>query len=139
ETINQADSLVYSTEKLLSDFKGKVASDKIGKIEEGIAELKELLKATPKDASKIREKMEEFNRAVQDASTELYQKAQQAQQSAAGSASDSGSAGNGGTGGSNYASDDEASGESGSKKEKVVDADYEVKDGNSDGRKKPKK
>ncbi len=134
ETINQADSLVYSTEKLLSDFKGKVASDKIEKIEKGIAELKELLKATPKDASKIKERMEEFNKLVQEASTELYQKAQQAQQSTAGAASGSSEASGGnGSGGSNYSSDDEASG---NKKEKVVDAEYEVKDDNKNGSKK---
>ncbi len=122
ETVNQADTLVYSTEKLLSDFKGKVASDKIEKIEKGIAELKELLKATPKDASKIKARMEEFDKLVQEASTELYQKAQQ---SAAGAGGAGGSAGNAG-GNSNYSTDDEAAE---AKKEKVVDADYEVKDG----------
>lgn len=132
ETINQADTLVYSTEKLLSDFKGKVASDKIEKIEKGIAELKELLKATPKEASKIKEKMEEFNKLVQEASTELYQKAQQS----AASAADGNTGGSSGTGGSNYSTDEE---ESESRKEKVVDADYEVKDGNDAGKKKPKK
>ncbi len=135
EAVNQADTLVYSTEKLLSDFKGKVAPDKIEKIEKGIAELKELLKAVPKDASKIKEKMEEFNKVVQEASTELYQKAQQAQSS---QQSESTGGSGEGSGGSNY-SDDNGENKSKDKSEKVVDADYEVKDDSAKGSKKPKK
>ncbi len=113
ETINQADTLVYSTEKLLADFKGKVASDKIDKIQKEISELKQLLAEPAKDAARIREKLEEVNRIVQEASTELYQKAKQAQQEQA-------APGNG----SSNSSDETPS----DKKEKVVDAEYEVKD-----------
>ncbi|MBI2550703.1 hypothetical protein HYV83_06030, partial [Candidatus Woesearchaeota archaeon] len=127
----------YTTEKLLSDFKGKVASEKIDSIQKEIGELKELLKPATKDVPKIKEKLEAVNKIVQEASTELYQKAQQSAAQAADG--NGGSSGGEGTGGSNYASDDEASGKSGSKKEKVVDAEYEVKDDKGDSKKKARK
>ena len=73
ETINQADALVYSTEKLLKDFEGKVNHEKIEKIKEKIEDLKQLLKEEKKDASKLKEKLDELNQIVQEASTELYQ------------------------------------------------------------------
>ena len=44
ETINRADNLVYSTEKLMKDFEGKVDSKELGEIKGKIMELKELLK-----------------------------------------------------------------------------------------------
>ncbi|MEK6854542.1 MAG: Hsp70 family protein, partial [Nanoarchaeota archaeon] len=65
ETINQADTLVYTTEKLLSDFKDKVSSDKIDRIKKEIDELKQLLKETAKDVPKIKEKLDEVNKIVQ--------------------------------------------------------------------------
>ena len=125
ETVNQADTFVYTTEKLLSDFKGKVAGEKLEAIQKQIGELKQLLKETSKDAAKIKEKLEELNKIVQEASTELYQKAQQAQPSQPSGPGE-------GTGGSNYSEDSDEN--SKNKKDKVVDADYEVK-----GDKKAKK
>ena len=119
ETINQADTLVYSTEKLLSDFKGKVASDKLDKIGQQVSELKQMLKEPAKDVPKIKEKLDELNKIVQEASTELYQKAQQSQPGAGGSENGSGSSNNPGN---------ESDENQNSKNEKVVDADYEVKD-----------
>ncbi len=112
DAINQADTLVYTAEKLLSDFKDKVSGEKIDSVKKGIEELKGLL--AEKNVPKIKEKLDEVNKLVQEASTELYQKAQQPQQQPA-------------------ASSDEASQSNG---EKVVDADYEVKD---DGKKKERK
>jgi molecular chaperone DnaK len=73
ETINQADAMVYSTEKLLKDFEGKVKHEKIDKIKEKIEDLKKLLKEENKNASIIKEKLEELTQIVQEASTELYQ------------------------------------------------------------------
>jgi len=75
ETLNQADTLVYSTDKLLEEMKGKIQDEKITKIKEEVDSLKELLKE--KDASKIKAKLEEVNKIVQEATTELYQKAAQ--------------------------------------------------------------
>ncbi len=80
ETINQADSLVYSTERLLKDFEGKVKNEKIDQIKSKIEEVKKLLAEELKDASKIKTKLEELNQIVQEASTELYQQASQKQE-----------------------------------------------------------
>ena len=78
ETINNADSLVYQTENLLKDFEGKVSSSEIEKIKAKIEEMKALLKPEKKDAGAIKAKLAELQALVQEASTELYQKAQQA-------------------------------------------------------------
>lgn len=75
ETINQADTLIYSTEKLLNDMKDKVDDAHLGKITKGIDELKELMKPEKKDFTQIKTKLDEINKIVQDASTELYKKA----------------------------------------------------------------
>ena len=85
-----------------------------------------MLKPATKDVPKIKEKLEAVNKIVQEASTELYQKAQQSQSAA----SEPGSSTSSGDG-------KDSSGEEASRKdEKVVDAEYEVKD---DGKRKPKK
>ena len=81
ETINQADNLVYSTEKLMKDFEGKVDSKELGEIKGKIMELKELLKPEKKDVDALKKKLDEVNELVQKASTELYQKAAQEQAS----------------------------------------------------------
>ncbi len=77
EIINEADALVYSTEKLLKEVEGKVDDKKIKDIKKHIDELKELLKE--KDVPKIKHKLEELNKIVQEASTELYKKAAEEQ------------------------------------------------------------
>ena len=56
ETINQADSVVYSTKKLLEEMRGKIGSDKEERIRKGISELEELLKPEKKDTAKTARK-----------------------------------------------------------------------------------
>ena len=79
ETINQADSLVYSTENLFKDFEGKVDSKELGTVKGKIMELRELLKPERKDAAAIKKKVDEVNELVQKMSTEMYQKVAQEQ------------------------------------------------------------
>jgi len=74
ETVNQADTLVYSTEKLFKDFEGKVESRELETVKGKIMELKELLKPDKKDIQAIRAKTDEINQLVQKISTEMYQK-----------------------------------------------------------------
>ncbi len=79
ETINQADSTVYATEKALEDFKGKVdkgLADKITKMKD---ELKELLKPEKKDVSAMKAKMDELNKELQQIGQQMYQKQEQHQ------------------------------------------------------------
>jgi len=85
ETINQADTLIYTTEKTLKDMKGKVEDKKLKEIEGKIGELKKLMEPKKKDIAAIKKKLEEVNQIAQQAATELYQKvaAEQAKKQAA--------------------------------------------------------
>lgn len=76
EIVNHADSLVYSTEKLLKDFEGKVSESDIKEIKDEIAELKKLLEHKEhRDVAAIKSKLDILNQKIQKASTEMYQKA----------------------------------------------------------------
>ena len=110
ETINQADSLVYSTEKLFKDFEGKVDNNELENVKGKIMELKELLKQ--KDVDAIKKKMDEVNDLVQKMSTEMYQKVAEEQSKKQQNSGKSSEADNG---------KDE-------KNDNVVDADYKVED-----------
>ena len=80
DALNQADSTVYSTEKMLKDLGDKISEDKKKEIQGKTDELKKLLESKERNVSAIKSKLEELNSAVQKYSTELYQKAQQEQQ-----------------------------------------------------------
>ena len=75
EVVNQAGTLVYTTDKLLEDFKGKIDDARINNVKDKIEELKKLLEPEIKDISKIKEKLDETNKMIQEMSVELYQKA----------------------------------------------------------------
>jgi molecular chaperone DnaK len=131
EVINEADSLVYSTEKLFKDFEGKVDAKELESVKGQIEELKKFLGEQPKDLAKIKAKLKEINENVQKLSTELYQKMAQEQQAA-------GQAGEGQSHGQTDGQAGEPPQEPGNeppkgkrsrKKEKVVDADYKVEEG----------
>ncbi len=116
DTINQADTVAYSTEKLLKDFEGKVDKKLVDEIKSKNDELKKLLEKDRKDIAEIKKKLESLNETVQKASMELYQKASQQQP------------------GEGQAGKEEKS------DEKVVDADFEeVADAEKEGTKKKKK
>ena len=119
ETVNQADNLVYTTERLFKDFEGKVSSKEIEEVKGKIIELKELLKPAEKDVAALKKKIDEINEMVQKMSTELYQKAgQQQHQQQHGQQKNDGNE-------ENVDNDEE---EPKSNDENVVDADYEMKD-----------
>lgn len=127
EVINQADSLVYTTEKLFKDFEGKVPGKELEEVKGKILELKELLKPQQKDVAAIKSKIDEVNELVQRLSTELYQKAgQQYRQKHGGAEAKT----------ENGEEDDKPK-----KDDNVVDADYEVKgeEGKGEGKKEKKK
>ncbi|MBW2994390.1 Hsp70 family protein, partial [Candidatus Woesearchaeota archaeon] len=75
EVINQADTMIYQTEKSLKDFEGKVDAKEISAIKEKTEELKKLMAEKEKDVAKIKAKLDELNQIAQKAATELYQKA----------------------------------------------------------------
>ncbi len=120
ETLNNADATLYTTEKLLKEFEGKVTEQNISKIKDEIAELRKLMELPEKDVSKIKQQTDKVNQALQNASVELYQKASKEQ--AAHQASTSGA-------GPDYVNpEDIPEDEEPKNKDKVVDADYEVKE-----------
>jgi len=75
EVINQADAIIYTTEKTAKDMEGKVNEKDLGKLKEEVEELKKLMAEKEKDISKIKAKLDEVNKIAQKAATELYQKA----------------------------------------------------------------
>jgi len=72
EIKNNAESLIYTTEKTLKDAGEKVPSDLKTKIEDKAKELKESLKKD--DLDEIKAKTEELSKSIQEVSTHLYQK-----------------------------------------------------------------
>jgi molecular chaperone DnaK len=70
ETRNQAETLVYQTEKFLKDNDDKLPEDLKGKVKSAIDESNEALKGT--DSAKIRESIEKLNTASQELGTALY-------------------------------------------------------------------
>ena len=79
EVINNADTLIYTSEKLFEEMKGKVDDKKIEEIKKGIGELKKLMEPEKKDIGAIKKKLDELNKKIQEMSTELYQKVAQEQ------------------------------------------------------------
>jgi molecular chaperone DnaK len=70
---NQADQLVYSTEKTLKEHGEKVSSETRGKIESAVNNLKEAIKG--EDASAIKRAMENLGDATQELGKTLYEEA----------------------------------------------------------------
>lgn len=104
EAKNQADSLIYQTEKTLKDFAGKIDSADEEKIKQAKGELEAALSS--ENVEQIKQKSEALSQALYAVTTKIYQQAGPQQDSA-----------NPGAGSQGTAQDDN-----------VVDADYEVVD-----------
>ncbi|MCK5736513.1 MAG: molecular chaperone DnaK [Spirochaetaceae bacterium] len=117
EARNNADSLVYQSEKALKDFGDKVNAEEKASIESAVSDLKTALEGS--DVEAVKQKTEALTQVSQKLSEEMY-KAQAEEAGAAGAA--------GAPGGpdADQASDEEAS--SGPQADDVEDADYEVVD-----------
>ena len=107
EKINQADSLIFQTEKQLKEYGDKIPADKKAPIETALNKLKEAHKS--QDVPAIDTAMAEMNTAWTAASEEIYKATQQSQQPG-GNGNDQANQGNGNA-------------QSGS--ENVTDAEYE--------------
>ena len=82
DKLNEADSMIFQTEKQLSEFGDKLSADKKEPIEAALAELKTAHEA--KDLDQIDAAMEKINEAWKVASEEMYKAQQEAQASGAG-------------------------------------------------------
>jgi len=76
DKLNSADSLIFQTEKQMSEYGDKIPEDKKGAIETALTELKEAHKS--QDSAQIDAAMEKMNTAWQAASQDIYQASQDA-------------------------------------------------------------
>jgi molecular chaperone DnaK len=109
EAKNQADTLIYQTEKNLSEHGDKIAAEDKTKIEEAVASLKKAMEGT--DHMAIESATQTLTTASHKLAEEMYKKA------SASTATGSGADGGGGTGAGETKTD-----------EKVVDAEFEEVD-----------
>lgn len=116
EAKNKADSLIYQTEKMLSDLKDKISKDDEDKIKKEVENVKAALESD--DTDRIQKATDDLTKVFYDISSRLYQQSAQA---------NPGDQNFSGTG-----SSAEQAGSSNSKDEKVVDADYKVVDDDED-------
>jgi molecular chaperone DnaK len=77
ETRNNADSMIYQSEKMLKDLGDKIAKDQRERIENAVKELREALSG--QDIPTIKSKMEDLSKVLQEAGTAMYQQASQQQ------------------------------------------------------------
>ena len=108
EIRNNADSLIYTSEKTLDELKDQVSEDEKTKVEGLVAELRDLIAGDDIDA--IKEKSDELSNVVQEIGAKIYQQAQaeaQAQQAQ---------------------QQDPNAGAQDNNDDDTIDADYEVKD-----------
>jgi len=84
---NQADQLIYSTEKTLKEHGGKVSAETRGKIESAVNNLKEVTKG--EDPAAIRRAIDNLNDATQELGKALYEEAAKKQAASAGQAKQS--------------------------------------------------
>ena len=81
EIKNQADTLVYATEKSLKDYGDKIDAKEKENIQKKLDDFKKLLE-TEKDAEKIKTAMEDLSKASHKLAEEIYKEAQAKQQQA---------------------------------------------------------
>lgn len=77
EIKNNADSMIYTSEKTLEELGDKVDADKKSQIENLVKELREI--AATDDFDAIKAKTDELTKVVQEVGAAIYQEAQQAQ------------------------------------------------------------
>ena len=80
EVRNNADSIVYTSEKTLDELGDKVTADEKSSVEEKVAELRELISGD--DIAAIKEKTDDLSKVVQDIGARIYQQAAAEQQAA---------------------------------------------------------
>jgi len=103
ELKNNADSLLYQTEKFAQDYADKISQEHKEKIDAALKDLRDAIASD--DVNQIEAKMEALSKVSQEAGGAIYQQQQQAQ-----------------------AQSQQQSEEKKDNEEKVVDADYEVED-----------
>jgi len=114
EVRNQADNLVYTTEKLLKENKDKLGADDVTAVENALQETKTAIEGG--DAEQIRQKMEALNNASHKVAEAMYKQASTEEQPGADASA-----------GAEGASQDPETGAAGSE-DNIVDAEFEETD-----------
>jgi molecular chaperone DnaK len=122
DTINEASSMVYTTQQNLDEYGDKISDEKRSAIEASVETLEEALEGAnaDEDISAVESGLEDLNEKWQAASQEIYQAQQEAQQAAQQQAAQEGA-----PAGGNGAPGTETEGE-------AKDVDYEVVDEGDD-------
>ncbi len=123
DTINEASSMVYTTQQNIEEYGEKISDGKRSAIEEAVEKLEEALEgaSADEDISAVESGLEDLNEKWQAASQEIYQAQQDAQQAAQQQAAQEGAPAGG----------DGAPGAEGDGEE-AKDVDYEVVDEGDD-------
>lgn len=113
EAKNNAESVVYATEKALKDYGDKISSDEKAKIESAVQELKDALANASATAEELKSKTEKVQQASMEFGQKVYESAQQNQQ-------------NGGNASASSSADSSSSSsQSSGKNDDTMDASYE--------------
>ncbi|MDR0320391.1 MAG: molecular chaperone DnaK [Treponema sp.] len=123
EVHNEADSMIYSTEKNIKDLGDKVSSEDKSKTDEAIADLRKALESG--DIQSIKDKTEALKQASYKIAEEIYK--QQAASGQGGQGAGPGAGGFNQTGGQGFDPNAGAS-QGGENTKSAEDADYEVVD-----------
>jgi molecular chaperone DnaK len=93
DKINEADAMIFQTEKQLSEFGDKLSDDKKQPIQEGLEALKKAYES--KDLATIQPALDQINEAWKTASEEMYKAQAEAQGQGAGPGPDAGASDSG--------------------------------------------
>lgn len=115
EAKNNAESLVYSTEKALKDYGDKISDSEKSKIENAIKDLKDTLANANATAEELKSKTESLQQASMELGQKVYESAQQQAQAQQAGANASSSAESANASSSSNSSNDDG----------TVDADFE--------------
>src|SRR5699024_609814 len=78
EVRNNADSMIFQTEKVLKEMEGKISADEKAKVEDRLEALKKALEGD--DTEDIKKKTEELTNEFHAISQKMYEQAAQQQQ-----------------------------------------------------------
>jgi len=119
---NQADSLIYSTEKTLKEVGDKISASDKEAVEKAVADLREAMKGD--DAGRLRSAIDSLQQATARMAETLYR------QTAGQAGSAAGAGGPGGASGTGAAGDRQAAADAGGE---TIDAEFREKDGDEKG------
>ncbi len=120
ENINQADNLVYATEKSLKDYGDKISQSERADIETKSDALKTAIK--DKNIDRIKRGMDELTKASHKLAEELYKQASAKQKGQTGEQT-------GKTGSAEPSAEEDEQGKKYKQKDDVIDAEYKEEDG----------